>query len=217
VAIALVDNGDHYKGVSQIAPIAITIRDRGANPQAQIDFVQGVQLDQYEPYTTEKPNHRFDLSYIEFDEKGDYWDRRQLGWTVQAIKRTAGTRDVVLVVYCMAGKTTRATSVGTMSGSSIACSNISPRRIRIGIASLVSMWDGGGNRFRAATACFGKDRSWIQSQKGFSSSRTSCPFTAEKMRRRARPICQSQKRFSSPSLRHAKRRGKAAINQGRFS
>src|SRR5205807_8765813 len=70
-----------------------------ANQQAQIDFVQGVQLDQYEPYTTEKPNHRFDLSYIEFDEKGDYWDRRQLGWTVQAIKRAARTKDVVLVVY----------------------------------------------------------------------------------------------------------------------
>jgi hypothetical protein len=61
--------------------------------------VQGLQLDQYEPYTTEKPNHRFDLSYIEFDEKGDYWDRRQLGWTVQEIKRAAQRNDLVLVVY----------------------------------------------------------------------------------------------------------------------
>src|ERR1700720_2338651 len=66
-----------------------------ANQQAQIDFVQGVQLDQYEPYTAEKPNHRFDLSYIEFDEKGDYWDRRQLGWTVQAIKPTAAAKGCV--------------------------------------------------------------------------------------------------------------------------
>jgi hypothetical protein len=77
-------------------------RDHDSRPwvnQAQIDFVQGQQLDQYEPYATEKPNHRFELSYIEFDEKGDYWDRRQLGWTVQAIKRAAGTKDVVLVVY----------------------------------------------------------------------------------------------------------------------
>jgi hypothetical protein len=63
-------------------------------------FVQGPQLDQYEPFTNvaERPHH-FDLSYIEFDEKGDYWDRRQLGWTVQEIKRVARTDDVVLVVY----------------------------------------------------------------------------------------------------------------------
>ena len=77
-------------------------RDHDSRPwvnQTQIDFVQGQQLDQYEPYTTEKPNHRFELSYIEFDEKGDYWDRRQLGWTVQTIKRAAETKDVVLVVY----------------------------------------------------------------------------------------------------------------------
>lgn len=77
-------------------------RDRDSRPwatQAQMSFVQGSQLDQYEPYTTEKPNHRFDLSYVEFDEKGDYWDRRQLGWTVQAIKRAAAAHDVVLVVY----------------------------------------------------------------------------------------------------------------------
>ena len=77
-------------------------RDRDSRPwanQKQVDFVQGAQLDQYEPYTTEAPNHRFDLSYVEFDEKGDYWDRRQLGWTVQAIRRAARAKDVVLVVY----------------------------------------------------------------------------------------------------------------------
>jgi pimeloyl-ACP methyl ester carboxylesterase len=77
-------------------------RDRDSRPwanEADIGFMQTEQLDQYEPYSTEKPNHRFDLSYIEFDEKGDYWDRRQLGWTVQAIKRVAAAKDVVLVVY----------------------------------------------------------------------------------------------------------------------
>ena len=77
-------------------------RDRDSRPwphQPQKDFVQGVQLPQYEPFTTASPDHRFDLSYIEFDEKGDYWDRRQLGWTVQAIKRAAHAKDVVLVVY----------------------------------------------------------------------------------------------------------------------
>ncbi len=58
-------------------------RDHDSRPWPhgpQTDFVQGRQLDQYEPFTTEVPNHRFDVSYIEFDEKGDYWDRRQLGW-----------------------------------------------------------------------------------------------------------------------------------------
>jgi hypothetical protein len=77
-------------------------RDRDSRPWARevsMDFMEATQLDQYEPYTREKPNHRFDLSYIEFDEKGDYWDRQQLGWTVQAIKRAAAANDVVLVVY----------------------------------------------------------------------------------------------------------------------
>jgi hypothetical protein len=77
-------------------------RDRDSRPWARdvsMDFMETTQLDQYEPYTSEKPNHRFDLSYIEFDEKGDYWDRRQLGWTVQAIKRVAAANDVVLIVY----------------------------------------------------------------------------------------------------------------------
>ena len=77
-------------------------RDRDSRPwphKTQADFVQGVQKEQYEPFTTAQPNHRFDLSYIEFDEKGDYWDRRQLGWTVQAIKHATRAKDVVLVVY----------------------------------------------------------------------------------------------------------------------
>jgi hypothetical protein len=77
-------------------------RDHDSRPWAgetHLDFVQARQLDQYEPYSTEIPNHLFDLSYVEFDEKGDYWDRRQLGWTVQAIKRAAAKKDVVLVVY----------------------------------------------------------------------------------------------------------------------
>jgi hypothetical protein len=62
-------------------------------------FVSGEQLAQYEPFNDAGQDHRFDLSYIEFDEKGDYWDRRQLGWTVQEIKRAARTNDLVLVVY----------------------------------------------------------------------------------------------------------------------
>jgi hypothetical protein len=77
-------------------------RDRDSRPWASevsTSSTEAPQLDQYEPYTTEEPNHRFDLSYIEFDEKGDYWDRRQLGWTVQAIKRAAAAKDMVLVVY----------------------------------------------------------------------------------------------------------------------
>ena len=77
-------------------------RDRDSRPwphRPQTAFVQGQQLDQYEPFTTATPDHPFDLSYIEFDEKGDYWDRRQLGWTVQSIKRAASAKDTVLVVY----------------------------------------------------------------------------------------------------------------------
>ena len=65
-----------------------------------MDFVEGEQLDQYEPYTDEATaNHKYDLSYIEFDDKGDYWDRRQLGWTVQAIKCAAAGNNIVLVMY----------------------------------------------------------------------------------------------------------------------
>src|SRR4051794_33824079 len=77
-------------------------RDRDSRPWAhgeQVPFVRGAQLDQYEPFNAQDPNHRFDLSYIEFDEKGDYWDRRQLGWTVQEIRRAAAEQNVVLVVY----------------------------------------------------------------------------------------------------------------------
>jgi pimeloyl-ACP methyl ester carboxylesterase len=67
---------------------------------AQEPFVQGQQLAQYEPFDAEvSKNHRYDLSYIEFDEKGDYWDRRQLGWTVDEIKKVTATKDVVLVLY----------------------------------------------------------------------------------------------------------------------
>jgi hypothetical protein len=62
-------------------------------------FARGKQLPQYEPFDAQAPDHRYDLSYIEFDEKGDYWDRRQLGWTVQEIKRAAATKNLVLVVY----------------------------------------------------------------------------------------------------------------------
>jgi hypothetical protein len=77
-------------------------RDQDSRPWANetsMGFVQGDQLDQYEPYSTDKPNHRFDLIYIEFDDKGDYWDRRQLGWTAQAIKPVAAQHDVVLIMY----------------------------------------------------------------------------------------------------------------------
>jgi hypothetical protein len=78
-------------------------RDRDSRPwrpdKPQTNFVQGPQLDQYEPFNSADATHRFDLSYIEFDEKGDFWDRRQLGWTVQEIKRAAKAKDIVLVVY----------------------------------------------------------------------------------------------------------------------
>ena len=77
-------------------------RDRDSRPWARevsMSFVEEKQLNQYEPYTTQEANHRYDLSYIEFDEKGDYWDRRQLGWTGQAIRRVARQHDVVLVMY----------------------------------------------------------------------------------------------------------------------
>ena len=77
-------------------------RDRDSRPwmhHAQVPFVRGEQLAQYEPFTTAQPEHQFDLSYIEFDEKGDYWDRRQLAWTVQEIKRATSAKDTVLVVY----------------------------------------------------------------------------------------------------------------------
>ena len=77
-------------------------RDRDSRPwphHPSKPFVSGEQLDQYEPFAAAQPGHHFDLSYIEFDEKGDYWDRRQLGWTVQAIKRATRAKDTVLVVY----------------------------------------------------------------------------------------------------------------------
>src|SRR5712691_5588008 len=78
-------------------------RDRDSRPWSHEpppdNFVSGEQLAQYEPFDGAAQDHRFDLSYIEFDEKGDYWDRRQLGWTVQEIKRAARTNDLVLVVY----------------------------------------------------------------------------------------------------------------------
>jgi pimeloyl-ACP methyl ester carboxylesterase len=78
-------------------------RDRDSRPwihePSTDNFVSGPQLDQYEPFDGAGERHRYDFSYIEFDEKGDFWDRRQLGWTVQEIKRAAQTNDLVLVVY----------------------------------------------------------------------------------------------------------------------
>jgi len=78
-------------------------RDRDSRPwihePSTDQFVSGVQLDQYEPFDGTAKRHRYDFSYIEFDEKGDFWDRRQLGWTVQEIKRVAQTNNLVLVVY----------------------------------------------------------------------------------------------------------------------
>jgi len=74
-------------------------RDQGPDPSQQ-PFVRDSQFNQFEPYDTAAgKNHHFDFSYIEFDEKGDFWDRRQLGWTVKEIKEAANTNDVVLVVY----------------------------------------------------------------------------------------------------------------------
>jgi len=63
-------------------------------------FVTGKQLPQFEPATTAAAlHHNYDLSFIEFDEQGDYWDRRQLGWTIDAIKREARAKDLVLLIY----------------------------------------------------------------------------------------------------------------------
>ena len=80
-------------------------RDQDSRPwhEPRKPFVEGKQKDQYEPFravvTPELPAHHFDLSYIEFDEKGDYWDRRQLAWTVEAIRHVTQVKDTVLVVY----------------------------------------------------------------------------------------------------------------------
>ncbi|MBV9128228.1 MAG: hypothetical protein JO117_09095 [Verrucomicrobia bacterium] len=78
-------------------------RDQDTRPwrqTPQAPFVSGQQMPQYEPYASAaNPAHPFDLSYIEFDEKGDFWDRRQLAWTAQEIRRAAQTNNVVLVVY----------------------------------------------------------------------------------------------------------------------
>jgi hypothetical protein len=77
-------------------------RDRDSRPWTtapQTNFVRGEQLNQYEPFSSKTADHHFDFSYIEFDEKGDYWDRRQLGWTAQEIKKVAQSHDVVLLVY----------------------------------------------------------------------------------------------------------------------
>lgn len=78
-------------------------RDRDSRPwrhNPQQDFVAGEQLPQYEPFeAAESARHHFDFSYIEFDEKGDYWDRRQLAWTIDEIRRVARRQNVVLVVY----------------------------------------------------------------------------------------------------------------------
>jgi hypothetical protein len=78
-------------------------RDRDSRPWAkspQVGFVKQPQLNQYEPFDPSPENqHHFDLGYVEFDEKGDYWDRRQLGWTVQEINRVAAGNDLVFVAY----------------------------------------------------------------------------------------------------------------------
>jgi hypothetical protein len=91
-------------------------RDRDSRPWSREPstgaFVSGQQLDQYEPFTDAGHDHRFDLSYVEFDEKGDYWDRRQLGWTVQEIKRVARANDLVLVVYVHGWQNDASTSRG---------------------------------------------------------------------------------------------------------
>ena len=67
--------------------------------EAQTSFVEGEQLGQYEPFGQKSADHHFDFAFIEFDEKGDYWDRRQIGWTLQELKNAARTNDVVLVLY----------------------------------------------------------------------------------------------------------------------
>lgn len=78
-------------------------RDQDARPwhSPAKPFVAGKQLPQYEPVQAHRDGspHPYELSYVEFDEKGDFWDRRQLAWTVQGIQRAARAQNVVLVVY----------------------------------------------------------------------------------------------------------------------
>lgn len=78
-------------------------RDRDSQPwphnPERDDFVWGRQLAQYEPSTLDGGSHRFDLSYIEFDDNGDFWDRRQVGWTVRELEHAAQANNIVLVVY----------------------------------------------------------------------------------------------------------------------
>ncbi len=77
-------------------------RDKDTRPWVKTPappFVSGDQLAQYEPFSASRPDHHYDLSFIEFDDQGDYWDRRQLAWTVQELKHAASAANVVLVIY----------------------------------------------------------------------------------------------------------------------
>lgn len=43
------------------------------------------------------PDHTYRLSFVELDEKGDFWDRRQLGLTAATIKNSQ--KPVLLVIF----------------------------------------------------------------------------------------------------------------------
>lgn len=63
----------------------------------------GIADDQYEDQKAAFEEHAIDngktyrLSFVEFDEKGDFWDRRQLGQTGRKLQRTG--KPVLLVIY----------------------------------------------------------------------------------------------------------------------
>ena len=47
--------------------------------------------------TVVAPSRSYQLSFVEFDEKGDFWDRRQLGLAAAKIKHSA--KSVLLVTF----------------------------------------------------------------------------------------------------------------------
>lgn len=66
----------------------------GCVANQQYRFVGDPQSPAFEGHTAEHP---YQLSFIEFDERGDYWDRRQVGSAAHQIKKSA--KPVLLVVF----------------------------------------------------------------------------------------------------------------------
>ena len=66
----------------------------GCVANKQYRFVNSKESPAFESHT---PEHPYQLSFIEFDERGDYWDRRQVGSAAHHIKTSA--KPVLLVVF----------------------------------------------------------------------------------------------------------------------